>query len=74
VACCFSQVPRRRRIVETYTTTSYSLNPDAIARHFVSVVDEGEQQECRVTLPLCVLCRLGDLGVGKPRKKRKYIA
>lgn len=33
------QVPRRRRIVETYTSTSYVLKPDAVAAHFMGVVD-----------------------------------
>jgi hypothetical protein len=33
-------VPRRRRIVETYTATTYSLAPDAVLDHFMGVVDE----------------------------------
>lgn len=35
-----TQVPRRRRIVETYTATTYSLAPDAVLDHFMGVVDE----------------------------------
>lgn len=41
--CCrlllYPQVPRRRCIVETYTATSYSLVPSAVAEHFMGVVD-----------------------------------
>jgi hypothetical protein len=33
-------VPRRRRIIETYTATTYSLAPDAVLEHFIGVVDE----------------------------------
>jgi hypothetical protein len=33
-------VPRRRRIVETYTATTYSLVPSAVAEHFMGVVDK----------------------------------
>jgi hypothetical protein len=32
-------VPRRRRIIETYTATTYSLAPDAVLDHFMGVVD-----------------------------------
>jgi hypothetical protein len=32
-------VPRRRRIVETYSSTTYALNPRGVAEHFMGVVD-----------------------------------
>jgi hypothetical protein len=32
-------VPRRRRIIETYTATTYNVLPAAVADHFMGVVD-----------------------------------
>eukprot|EP00775_Hariotina_reticulata_P005528 gene5528-5762_t len=35
----YVQVPRRRRIIETYTATTYNLLPSAVADHFMAVVE-----------------------------------
>eukprot|EP00879_Flechtneria_rotunda_P000273 GHRR01000358.1.p1 GENE.GHRR01000358.1~~GHRR01000358.1.p1 ORF type:complete len:929 (+),score=433.08 GHRR01000358.1:324-2789(+) len=35
----YVQVPRRRRIIETYTATAYSLRPDAVCDHFMHMVN-----------------------------------
>lgn len=38
--CLRTQVPRRRRIIETYTATTYTLAPEAVLDHFMGVVDD----------------------------------